>query len=135
MKRLLLVAMFAVATNGVAQEGRWEHFLATERSFIKLDNRSIKRSGSKVTAWFQLDYREQQSTGTYPEKRYWSAVWRVAINCKEETMLDLHVTRYAGLGMQGEQVSSFNNQDRPESYDPIIPDTVGEHMRDRLCKK
>ena len=129
---VLLCAAF-LASAATAETSRWEHFMVTEDTFYRIDKKSIKRNGPKVIAWLSLEHRTKQTLDSAPQKTYWSSMWRVSVNCRDETFLSLHMTHYEGLDRQGAQVFTMTNQDRPDWYNPVMPDSVGEVIKDRLC--
>lgn len=109
--------------------------MATPKAFYLLDKRTIKRTGNKVAAWLAVEFREKQTVEDGSGKTFWSSMWRVSINCKDETLLTLSTTHYESLERQGKQVFTFTNEDKPEWYSAVMPDTVGESLKDRLCAK
>ncbi len=123
----------ALALPALAQSSRWEHFMTSANAFYSVDRRSIKRTGPKVVAWFAVEYREVQTIDFDPNKTYWSSLWRVSVHCRDESLLTLHMTHYASLERQGKQVFTATNQDKPEWYEPVLPDSIGEGIKDGLC--
>lgn len=130
MKRLLLIILLAIFSNGAMAEWKLIDFDQEANNFY-IEPTSIKKQGNKLTVWMLDDYFLPQ-TDIDDAKSYSSSKNKVAIDCKKETVKFLAAFHHKGQMGEGEIVQ-INNA---ESFDyPIPPNSILESVLKATCGK
>ncbi|MCA8326193.1 surface-adhesin E family protein [Burkholderia cepacia] len=109
---------------------------------IYVDTASIRHEGKYTKGWFLSTYLEPQknqaptytATGTLI-KPYLSEKSLLVADCAARTSTTLQLWRYSGERGTGEVVESQTVKMYPQNFTDVVPDTIGEAMLNRLCRR
>jgi hypothetical protein len=88
------------------------------------------RKGSVVAVWLRYEYREAKSDSG---ATYLSEVERTLYDCERVASKLVAITYYNGNNLDGAGRSSTYDEEK-ESWDPVIPGTMGDALLDWACR-
>jgi hypothetical protein len=100
-------------------------------SSLLVDNQSIVREPNNVVTFWTRHYVPTGKTTPGGQRiRYKSAKTRYMVQCNENTISEIFTALYTDTGFSDIAFSGAHIA----SYDPVIPDSAGEKMRNIVCK-
>ena len=124
-----LVTVCAIGAPTWAQEARWKFIgVADSDSVISIDTKTLSRPyAGYVTVWVQA-LRTPKARPTFQGTPESKTIQRFRINCPGMAMGSLALVSYDA---DGNVLESFN--DPNPTYNPIIPDSIGEMIYGAVC--
>ena len=126
-----VVAMAALAMNVTAPTGEsWTPVAQTVESIYLLDEHSIERTSGLLTAWELIEYAwPQYADGVAYRSQANLRIYR----CSDRSWDVLRVTRYSGPQRSGEAVLSSSFGQGDVTWHRAAPDSVADHLLQRVC--
>lgn len=123
--KTLIIAAAALAAYSPASAATWVKVAKTSTgSVIYIDSTSVTYGSDYVDAWFRSDQSADATKKTREVKEL------LRFRCKARQMATVSVTAYRANGSV-----DFSNTTNELllSFEPIVPDTVGEDMAGWVC--
>lgn len=133
MKKLLLVILLtAISTHAMAGWTLVAKSTDDSPNFYFIDKRTIKREGSKVSAWTLTNYATPQD---FSGRFYLSIKAKSFYDCKDETEKVLSMVWYEESDGNGKVIDSFHPKANEVETRVIVPDTIGDMLMKAACGK
>ena len=128
MRKVILMLLLAVVSSSAMAE--WVQIGGYGGAAIYADSSNIHKEGNIVRMWnlYNHNIAQREAGG----KMYLSAEQQEEFDCKEKQMRSLYFSYHSGNMGEGESVysNSFSNNSK---WDPIEPDSKGEHLLKYAC--
>lgn len=122
MKTLAILLAGAIGLSGAAQAKEWRIVDASRRNIAAVDRSSIRTEGAQRTYWAAIvDAQADDDGGKY-------SVIRFTMDCDQETIRIVALTRYADFGRPVDQVAA------PYQQLQIFPGSLAEQMKKAVCE-
>ena len=125
MKKLLLLIILIFASSSVFAE--WIELGSTETKTLYFKSDSIRKKKNLVKVWILHNYSNAKEDGTKSEKDL------IEINCSEEEMRLLSTISYNQQFGKGTHLG--HNYISHSSFSPIVPESAGSHILQKICNK
>ena len=129
MKQLLFVLLMMTCSVSWAE---WELTQLNDTEVMYHDKSTIRRNSAIARMWTMTDFLEKQLESGKPYK---SQITQFSYDCKSETAKLITTTIYSGSKGQGVVVSSYFDKDNLQSWNPVVPGSLGEHEWKIACGK
>ena len=126
MRRLgYTLAAAAIAVAAPASASSWIKLGRTSTGGILfIDTESLNTSGDHTDAWFKIDQTADQTTKDREAKQM------MRFRCRSKQVATMSVISY---GADGRITYSKSTPEFMLSFEPLVPDTVGETMSMAAC--
>lgn len=125
MRPVYAVAALALALSSQGEAARWEtSSFGKDGTVVFVDMSSVTNEGDAVKFWMKMDYSKVKSM---PQR---SSISLTLIRCTQRTVAMLSVINYRPTG---DVMSAWDSPNAYADYQLIVPDSIIDFVRKKLC--
>ena len=130
MIRLLFVVLMMTCSVSWA---KWEVTASDGEITFYHDKSTMRRNGTITKMWVMQSYSVIQTN--HEGKNYKSGKVLYAYDCASETLAGTSLVTYSGSMGKGNVISSITGEESWLSWEPIVPNSIGEVQWKIACSK
>ena len=126
MKKVILVLVLALVSSNVMAE--WVRVGTGKTYILYVENSRIKVSGNKRLVWTMSDFFNAKTSSS---GSYLSTKDKYEIDCFNETVITLIISRYSENAGKGKRIDLYTYNDRLKYH--VTPESLFGVMVDHAC--
>lgn len=117
------------STPKIAVDDRWERVGSNAKFELYYDKKSIVRSGSNVTVWTRMNFKEVQTSESGAAGRFDVSLARQVFDCSAQRVRSISMTTKLG----DETVDTVEFPESLQRWTSVLPGSFAEGLLEVLC--